>query len=70
MQTQEIVVRNRLCGNVEMKEDAVSIDEVVVVALVRRKREWLSSPDGKTCGFKVPSSKTLTTTAWRGVCPV
>ena len=39
MQTQEIVVRNQKRIDVEMKEDAVSIDEVVVVAFGTQKKE-------------------------------
>ena len=47
MQTQEIVVRNQKRIDVEMKEDAVSIDEVVVVAFGTQKKESQFHRDGE-----------------------
>lgn len=67
MQTQEIVVRNQKRIDVEMKEDAVSIDEVVVVAFGTQKKESMVSSiqTVKPAALKVPSSNLTTALAGR-----
>ena len=67
MQTQEIVVRNQIRIDVEMKEDAVSIDEVVVVAFGTQKKESMVSSieSVKPAALKVPSSNLTTALAGR-----
>lgn len=39
--TQEVVIADQKTLNVEMKEDTETLDEVVVVGLVYRRKNWL-----------------------------